>query len=33
MQYNEGLKISVVSQIVHLPSGQQKDLSLAKSLE
>jgi uncharacterized protein YlxW (UPF0749 family) len=32
-QYNEGLKISVVSQIVHLPSGQQKDLSLAKSLE
>jgi uncharacterized protein YlxW (UPF0749 family) len=32
-QYNEGLKISVVSQIVHLSSVQQKDLSLAKSLE
>jgi uncharacterized protein YlxW (UPF0749 family) len=33
MQYNEGLKISVVAQIIHLPAVQQKDLSLAKSLE
>jgi uncharacterized protein YlxW (UPF0749 family) len=33
MQYNEGLKISVVAQIIHLPAAQQKDLSLAKSLE
>jgi uncharacterized protein YlxW (UPF0749 family) len=32
-QYNEGLKISVVSQIVHLSSVQQKDLSLTNSLE